>query len=172
MTPRDFAVATRSFLQDQIRLADSKAAVVSTVSIAVLAYLLRAGGGGDWHRPLAAWGWDSLLGLGAVAALGAGLAGSLAVVLPRVAGRSEGYVFWQAILGHPTSEDYARAVRELDDRALEASLLEDCHRLAGICARKFAALRRSMRLASLGLLLGLLWLALFSAPSSPAGPAL
>lgn len=168
MTPPDFAVATRRFLQDQITLADSKAAAVSTVSIAVLAYLLRSGAGAAWHRALPAWGWDSLLGLGAVLGLGAGLVGSLAVVLPRVAGGSEGHVYWRAILGHPTPGDYARAVRELDDRELETTLLEDCHRLSGICARKFAVLHRSMWSASVGLLLALLWLALFS-DAPPAG---
>lgn len=167
MSGTDFAVATRRFLQDQITLADSKAAVVSTVSIAVLAYLLRAGGAADWHRPLAAWGWDSLLSLGAVAAMGIGIVGSLAVVIPRIAGRREGYVFWHAILAHETPADYARAVQELGTEEVETELLEDCHRLAGICARKFAVLRRSMASASAGLLLGLLWLALFAGTPTP-----
>lgn len=165
----DFAMGTRRFLEGQITLADSKAAVVSTVSIAVLAYLLRAGGAAAWHRPLTTWGWDSLTSLGAVAALGAGIVGSLAVVIPRIAGRREGYVFWHSILAHTTPEDYARAVQELGPDDVEAVLLEDCHRLAGICARKFSVLRRSMWAAGAGLLLGLLWLALFSG-APPPGP--
>lgn len=170
MTGSDFALATRRFLQDQITLADSKAAVVTTVGVAVLAYLLRAGGAADWRRPLSSWGLDSLLGLVAVLALGGGIVGALAVVLPRIAGRREGYVFWHAILDHEAPGDYARAIRALEPDEVEAALLEDCHRLAGICARKFEVLRRAMWAASVGLLLGLLWLALYSG-SAPGPPA-
>jgi hypothetical protein len=154
----EFAVATRQFLQGQITLADSKAAVVLTVSAALVAYLIRSGRG---TGPPMSWEPESLLTMAAFAALTAGIVGALAVVLPRFAGRGEGYVFWQAILSYETPEDYAKEVLGLDARAIEATLLEDCHRLSSICLRKFRVLRWAMWLAGLGLLLGLTRVLLF-----------
>lgn len=160
-TSVEFAMATRRFLQDQITLADSKAAVVLTMSIMIVAYLVRSGGGPGWHGPPSTWGLEGTLALGALLALGAGVLGALAVVVPRYAGRAEGYVFWQAVLMHEAPRDYADAILGLDARALEATLLEDCHRLSSICARKFRVLRLTMWSASLGLLLGLIRVILF-----------
>lgn len=57
----------------------------------------------------------------------------------------------------------------LEPDEVETALLEDCHRLAGICARKFDVLRRSMWAVSLGLLLALLWLALYSGTAPGPG---
>lgn len=53
------------------------------------------------------------------------------------------------------------AVLRVDRDGIVAGLLEDCHKLATVCDRKFAALRWAMGAASLGLLLSLLWLLLY-----------
>lgn len=151
-----FAVATRGFLQGQISLADSKAGVVLTLSIMVVAYVVRSGGGPGWKGPLATWGPDAVLALGATLLLGVAVIGALAVVVPRyAAGHPEGYVFWRAVLARPTPGAYADEVLGLTEEELERALLEDCHRLSSICSRKFRVLRWTMWTASLGLLLGL-----------------
>lgn len=158
----DFAVATRRFLEGQITLADSKAGVLLTLSVMVLAYLVRVGSGTAWQGSLGAGGAESLLAVATLVGLGGGLVGALAVVVPRTRGRPEGLVFWRAILEFETPRDYAEAVTRLDAEAVATSVLEDCHRLSALCARKFAVLRWALWAASLGLLAGLAWLLLYS----------
>lgn len=158
----DFAVTTRGILQEQINLADSKAGVLSTVSILILAYVVRVGGGPVWEEAVASPGWETLVAVGALLGLGAGIAGALSVVIPRTAGEPQGYVFWQAILEFGSAEAYTEAVSDLTEEEVAAALLEDCHRLSTLCRRKFSVLRWAMWAAGIGLLLSLLWLALFS----------
>ena len=156
-----FAVSTRSFLQDQIGLADSKAGAVSTISILFLAYVVRVGAGPGGVGQLSTTSLEPWLLVGGLLALGTGVALALSVVVPRIAGHPDGLVFWQAILEYPTADEYAEAVGSLEPEEIAAGLLRDCHRLSEVCERKFAVLRWAMGAASLGLLLSLLWLLLY-----------
>jgi len=158
----EFAVTTRRILQEQINLADSKAGVVSTLSILVLAYVVRIGGGPAWREAVSNPGWETLVAVGALLTLGVGIAGALSVVIPRTAGDPQGYVFWQSILEFGSAEAYTDAITGLTEDRVVAALLEDCHRLSTLCKRKFSVLRWAMWSAGAGVLLSLLWLALFS----------
>lgn len=157
----DFAVTTRRFLQDQINLADSKAGAVSTVSVLLLAYVVRIGSERAGLAELSAASPEPWLLLGGVLALGTGIAAALSVVVPRLVGEPDGLVFWQAILAYPSARDYADEVVRAERGEIVAGLLEDCHKLSTVCQRKYAALRWAMGAASLGLALSLLWLLLF-----------
>ena len=157
----DFAVTTRRFLQDQINLADSKAGAVSTVSVLLLAYVVRVGSETNGLGGLPTAAPETWLLLGGVLSLGIGIAAALSVVVPRLVGDRDGLVFWQAILRLGSAEDYAEAVVRSGREVIVAALLKDCHQLSRVCERKYSALRWAMSAAGIGLALSLVWLLLY-----------
>ena len=153
------AAAALSFAQhlhghvfDQIRFADQKATVLLGVTSAVLALLYRAGLHDLWLQSRNHWTASACVSLVAILLDGTALAYALLAVLPRLRPASpRRLAYWRAVAGLGSSTEYSRAVLALPQSELACQLLEDCHALSVVCARKFRLLSASFWVAAGGL---------------------
>jgi hypothetical protein len=164
-----FAEETHQYVREYIRNADQKAGLFLAAATTFLAFLYSKGTSGRWLKAPDLWGFGDMLSFIATAGLAIGAACLLGVVLPRLIGSRRGILFFNAIAEFESAREYS------DDVA--SKVLADCIRtklqhtweLAQICRQKYQLLRWGCWIAGIGLVFGLLYLAV-TRTAVPAGP--
>jgi hypothetical protein len=151
-----FAEQTHQYIREYIRLADQKAAFFVTASTALLAFLYRADLSSRWLKPILEWNILDMATFLAMMALALSILLSFSVVIPRTPGSRRGYLFWEAIAEYDTNRQYADDLSTLSVATLLQIKAEHCHDLARVCRRKYAALRASLWIGTVGLTASLL----------------
>ena len=149
----DTVLHMHSYVSENVRYADQKAAFVVTLASAMLAYL-------DTQKLLPALGIELSLGglLRLLGPLGLLLSAALAawVVFPVRKGNAAGRVFWGAIASRGSGAAYAKELAEAGAGQFTADLAVHAHELAVICEWKYARLAWAMGTGSIGLLASIL----------------
>ena len=139
-----------AYLNDYIRLADTKAAAVFVVASGMVSILVSTSP--HWNAshpnvPKAIW-FSSAVFINVVAALT-----SLLIVTPRlVRGTSRGLIFWRDILVFESAESYAKASASITEASADEHIARHNWVLAQIADRKYRLLRLAFVLAAFGLL--------------------
>jgi hypothetical protein len=147
-----FASETHSYIVDNIRLADEKAAFFFGASAAIL-YLLFQSMQKHLASPLSAWALREIVGGLAMTALGIACLIGLAVVTPRRGRGGSGHIFFGAIARFDSRDSYVEEVLAMPDERLMSERLEHCYDLAKICYQKYRALVWELRTLFFGLVL-------------------
>jgi hypothetical protein len=147
-----FASETHSYIGDNIRLADEKAAFFFGASAAIL-YLLFQSMQKQLASPLAAWTLRQGVGILAMTSLGMACLIGLGVVTPRRGRSVSGHIFFGTIAEFDSRATYVEEVLAMPDQQLISERLEHCYDLARICDRKYRALLWELRTLFVGLIL-------------------
>lgn len=147
-----FSSETHSYVVDNIRLADEKAAFFFGASAAIL-YLVFQSMQPHMVSPLAAWPLQRVVGILAMSALGIACLIGLGVVTPRRGHGDFGHIFFGEIVQFESRDSYVEGVLAMPDEQLIRERLEHCYDLAKICDQKYRALIWELRTLFLGLVL-------------------
>lgn len=154
----DFAEFLHKYIRENITLADQKAAVIFSIFLFTLLFLL------DPTKHL--WpnhkGWIGLKGylnhatvifnLATVIFLALAELFAFLAVRPRLGSRSNAPIYWGTISQHVNSSAYIDRIIESSHEALVRAKLEHCYELSTICAEKYTFLKGAIYLAILALL--------------------
>jgi hypothetical protein len=146
----EFAYFLHQYLRDFIKFADQKAAFIFALSSGIAAFLVRSGAHKIFLTPLSSRSFsDWAAFLACISAAVAGLL-SLAVVLPRLRGRSTGVIYWKGIVGTGSALAYQGLLRAADNHRITGALLEHCYELAQIADRKYEILKWALWVGAVG----------------------
>jgi hypothetical protein len=146
-----FAEIAHRYVREMIQLADQKAAFVSSLGSALLAYLHHARTEARWLKSPALWMAGDVLALFTMVTLALAVLGALLVVVPRTRGSQRGYLFWASINQFEQPADYGAAVAKLTSAELANAVLLHCWELSQVCGAKYRALNVSIRCGTIGL---------------------
>jgi hypothetical protein len=146
------------FIGDNVRFSDTKAGSVIVLSGAVLS-LLHTGG---FHHsfanhPLGEWTLGALASLLTFLCLGAAVLAAAWSIRPRlVRNFSAGYVFWESILAHGSSQVFVQELNRRTRRELLDHLAVQLYSVSAVASAKFRWVARAMILCMAGVVLGAL----------------
>lgn len=145
-----FAEETHQYVREQIRFADQKATFFFAGATALLAYLHKLGMAAGWVENPRSWGIVQVVEL--VASLGLSLSAISCIwaVVPRLGGTKRGLIFFAAIREFESPSAYAEEVSRHSPRALCEAKLRHAYELAGVCERKYVALKLGQWLGAVG----------------------
>jgi hypothetical protein len=141
---------THEYVRHYIALADQKAAFVFTASTAMLAYLYGQGALALWQSGLGEWGLWSVVAGGSTLLLGVAALCAGVAVWPRLAGKTDGLVYWKAVAAHSSADEYYGNVRACSDEDLARERLAHTFELARVCDRKYRWVSGSIRASIIG----------------------
>jgi hypothetical protein len=139
--PRGFSRSVNDYLNDYIRLADSKASAVVGLNTLLLGLVMA------WSDTDQGSIWVHVFTI-ALFALGAGLGAF--VILPRMPRGSNGVIFWGDIRTYPTVAAYQEKLRSLSDQDVEDSYAYQNFYVSHVLHEKHRYLRLAMFLTALG----------------------
>jgi len=141
---------------ENVRFCDTKAGSVIVLSGAVLS-LLHTGG---FHHsfanhPLGEWTLGALASLLTFLCLGAAVLAAAWSIRPRlVRNFSAGYVFWESILAHGSSQAFVQELNRRSRRELLDHLGVQIYSVSAVASAKFRWVARAMVLCMTGAVLG------------------
>jgi hypothetical protein len=144
------------FIGENVRFSDTKAGSVIVLSGAVLS-MLQTGG---FHRsfsehPIGEWTLGSLASLLTFLCLGAAVLAAAWSIRPRlVRNFSAGYVFWESILAHGSSQVFVQELNRRSRRELIDHLAVQLYSVSAVASAKFRWVARAMVLCMTGAVLG------------------
>lgn len=140
----EFSIFEEEYIRNYITLADTKAAFLFTIAAGIIGFIF--GSDSIRHRITDQfYTIPSLILSLAVLCCAAVATLSFWVIAPRLSASSnEGVVFFGAVAGKETSDDYVREVSRLSEDDLNIARLKHCHDTARICARKYNILTKSI----------------------------
>jgi hypothetical protein len=151
----EYAWKVHSYINDYIRFADTKAAVIILFSSGLVAGLFRAG----VHRKFVGCPATGLCGLGGVACAAFFLL-TLAVILsawairPRLrTTQKTGFIFWDSIRNHGPVGTFIQEFDSKTDGQLRDHILHHVRDLSNVCHSKYFWVARSLWVAVIGALL-------------------
>lgn len=155
-----FISVVHSYLWSAITFADQKAALLFATDSAFLGYLLSNGLLHQLKPPIAGWHaaqWAALISL---LFLGLSIALAIHVVMPRLAGKHDGLIYFMAIANRKKREQYVAEVLSCTDSSFSVALAEHSYEVARIATRKYTHLRTGMWVGILGFVAGLAYIGL------------
>lgn len=139
----EFATNHASYISTYIGLADTKAAWVFAIPTAAIAYLSTQQE--VWTLlTLPGRCGTKVLAVIAVVLLLLSAGAAFAVIVPRLAGASDGIVYFGAVARRKSASAYLADLAPLSEGALIDACLSHNFELARVCRRKYAALRIAM----------------------------
>lgn len=153
-----FADTVHEYIREYIALADQKAAFISAIATAMIAFLYQQDIPKLFLKPPAQWTWRSLLAALTTLLLTASISAALAVVVPRRKGPRSGLVFWEAIAGYPSANSYADEVSTQSHSELVRQKLYHCYALAVVCRRKYNHVDTAIKCGGVAFMLAVLLL--------------
>jgi hypothetical protein len=144
------------YIGENVRFSDTKAGSVIVLSGAVLS-LLQTGG---FHHsfadhPLGEWTLGSLAALLTFLCLGGAVLAAAWSIRPRlVRNFSAGYVFWESILAHGSSQAFVAELNRRSRRELLDHLAVQIYSVSAVASTKFRWVARAMMLCMAGAVLG------------------
>jgi len=145
-----FAEETHQYIREYIRQADQKAAFFFAGATALIAFLYKANLVHTWLKAPANWILTDTLSFVATVSLMVSAAACAGTILPRLQGPRRGIVFFGAISGRQSGDDYADEVRKKTSSELVNAKLSHVHDLARICNTKFSTLRVGLWSGAIG----------------------
>ena len=159
-----FAWHAHAYVRDFIRLADRKAGFIFAIGIALLSYLHTLSPISGSMRDPRTWAFADGWSVVASVCISVSVLLSLWVVVPRQQGSKRGALFFDAVSEYGSAAEYSDHVVGLAEAELVGETLRHAHELAGVCQRKYAALRKSLWAGFVGIVA----LVIYYALSSPA----
>lgn len=155
-----FAESVHKYILEHIQLADTKAAFMSTVAAALMAFLDRSTDSVNYFlmSPLR-WTLRGWLAFFSTLLLTTTIVAALGVVVPRRKGGRQGLIFWEAVADQPTGAAYSQVVMGCNAEDLVREKLDHCYTLAHICRRKYRWLDAAVRIGAAGLVCTMIFLA-------------
>ena len=144
------------FIGENVRFSDTKAGSVIVLAGAVLS-LLHTGG---FHHsfanhPLGEWKLNALASLLTFLCLGAAVLSAAWSIRPRLVSNFQaGYVFWEAILAHGSSQTFVQELNRRTRRELLDHLAVQIYSVSAVASAKFRWVARAMVLCMAGVVLG------------------
>jgi hypothetical protein len=144
------------FIGDNVRFSDTKAGSVIVLSGAVLS-MMQTGG---FHRsfanhPIGEWTLGAFASLLTFLCLGAAVLAAAWSIRPRlVRNFSAGYVFWESILAHGSSQVFVQELNRRSRRELIDHLAVQLYSVSAVASAKFRWVARAMVLCMAGAVLG------------------
>jgi len=157
-----FAQSIHEHLASTVTFADQKAAFLFGVVGVVLAYLHTRGATRRLLMNPLHWKAADVVACVAVLSLAAGAILLLLVVVPRFGPAAEGLVYYNAIAGFRSPEDFADRVLGAGAQELARAQLQDSFHLARICRRKYAAVSKGTWCSCVGLAAAVLYIAMLN----------
>ena len=144
MSPAGFSKAVNSYLNDYVKLADSKAGAIVGLNTLILGLVM-------------AWGdndrGDVRIHLATIAFFVVGAALVAFVIFPRMPRGSSGVVFWEDIRTYPSVEAYQNRLRSMDDQEVEDSYAYQNYYVSRVLHQKHLYIRWAMLVTILGVLM-------------------
>lgn len=153
-----FAEETHQYIREYIRNADQKAGFFFAAMTAVLAFLHSHASTSKWLKSPIEWTFIDALAFSAMAGLAAGACMLLAVIFPRLKGSKRGILFFNAIVEHESSAEYADEVFRLTASDLVRVKLQHAYDLAKVCRAKYRILMIGFWIGGVGTVSALLYL--------------
>jgi hypothetical protein len=145
------------YIGDNVRFSDTKAGSVIVLSGAVLSLLYSGGLHRTFARPLGEWKLDAVAALLTFLCLGAAVMAAAWSIRPRlVRNFSAGYVFWEAILAHGSSQAFVVELNRRSRRELLDHLGVQIFNVSAVASTKFRWVARATLLCMTGAALGAL----------------
>ncbi len=151
----EFLWHVHSYINDNIRFADTKAHLVIGWATALAGALAASG---FYHAMV--WPWPALGRLSGLVVLVFSVVFGVCVIRPRLrTSQTEGFIYWLSILGHRNRDDYLRAVDSIGANEAGRHVAVHNYDLSEICKSKYWWVNLSVFAALLGgILSGLLFL--------------
>ena len=145
------------YIGDNVRFSDTKAGSVIVLSGAVLSLLYSGGFHDTFARPLGEWRLDGVAALLTFLCLGGAVMAAAWSIRPRlVRNFSAGYVFWESILAHGSSQSFVQELNRRSRRELLDHLGVQIYSVSAVASAKFRWVARAMVLCMTGAALGAL----------------
>ncbi len=156
----DFAWKTHEYINNYIRFADTKAALIIAWSSAILGTLYV----GRLHEAVMqshftfkGISWATTLATLAFPLLGVSFLAAAWSIIPRLPTKQlSGLVFWESILVHASGDLYANELGRNDTNQLTRHLCLQIHTVAAVARKKYLCITLSMWIALSGTILGIL----------------
>jgi len=152
MQKREFLWKVHSYVIDNIRLGDTKAAFCVAIASALIGALF-ASKCHELFIRVAPSQWTALgfTSLGAFALLAISIGAAVAVIRPRLWTHSEkGFVFWKAISDFNAAITFRVEYETQTEAELNASLANQLYSLATVCRRKYSWMNVAILAATVG----------------------
>jgi hypothetical protein len=143
------------YIGENVRFSDTKAGSVIVLSGAVLSLLYSGKFHHTFARPLGEWRLDAVAALLTFICLGGAVMAAAWSIRPRlVRNFSAGYVFWEAILAHGSSQAFVVEMHRRTRRELLDHLAVQIYSVSAVASAKFRWVARAMMLCMAGAALG------------------
>jgi hypothetical protein len=143
------------YIGENVRFSDTKAGSVIVLSGAVLSLLYSGGFHRTFARPLGEWRLDGVAALLTFLCLGGAVLAAAWSIRPRlVRNFSAGYVFWEAILAHGSSQAFVAEINRRSRRELLDHLGVQIFSVSAVASTKFRWVARATLLCMSGAVLG------------------
>jgi len=143
------------YISENVRFSDTKAGSVIVLSGAVLSLLYSGGFHRTFARPLGEWRLDGVAALLTFLCLGGAVLAAAWSIRPRlVRNFSAGYVFWEAILAHGSSQAFVVEINRRSRRELLDHLGVQIFSVSAVASTKFRWVARATLLCMSGAVLG------------------
>ncbi len=144
MSPPGFSKAINAYLNDYVKLADSKAGAIVGLNTLILGLVM-------------AWSENDqgsiMVHLFTIAFFVAGAGLAAFVIFPRMPRGGSGVVFWEDIRTYSTVADYQNKLRSMDDQEVEDSYAYQNYYVSRVLHQKHFYIRWAMVVTVLGVLM-------------------
>lgn len=143
------------YIGENVRFSDTKAGSVIVLSGAVLSLLYSGGFHHTFARPLGEWRLDAVAALLTFMCLGGAVLAAAWSIRPRlVRNFAAGYVFWESILAHGSSQAFVQELNRRTRRELLDHLAVQIFSVSAVASTKFRWVGRATLLCMTGAVLG------------------
>jgi hypothetical protein len=151
----DYLWHVNHYIGENVRFSDTKAGSVIVLSGAVLSLLYSGGFHHSFARPLGEWRLDGLAALLTFLCLGGAVLAAAWSIRPRlVRNFSAGYVFWESILAHGSSQEFVSQLNRRSRHELLDHLAVQIYSVSAVASTKFRWVARATLLCMTGAVLG------------------
>jgi len=157
-----------NYIGENVRFSDTKAGSVIVLAGAVLSLLYSGGFHRTFALPLGQWHLSAVAALLTFMCLGGAVLAAAWSIRPRlVRNFSAGYVFWESILAHGSSQAFVQELNRRTRRELLDHLAVQIYSVSAVASTKFRWVGRATLLCMAGAVLGAIVLVTTRASGTP-----
>lgn len=156
----DFLWKTHDYIGEYVRFSDAKAAIVLTISGALIGSLWTIKAHDLFlNTPIRQWSGATWLSLVSFLALAASMISGISAIAPRFwKGKTRNPVFWDGVVEYGSAEAYFDWFRSQDRSSLARELAHQVFSLSLVCSAKYRSTAWSIYLLLLGALSSAIYL--------------
>jgi len=156
-----FVTYVHDYICDFIKFADQKAAFILAGASGFLALVYNQGGRAIWRVALGDWRTREWLAGMAIILMAVSAVFAILTVAPRLKGGARGLIYWSAIAGFSSPQEYREALAKLDLRTTTDEISRHCYELSQITQSKYELLKWATLTGMAGLAVGGIYLLFF-----------